>query len=249
MIVHDVRNPRAIELAASVSELHPAFAEDDQLTVVIGGDGFLLHTVHRYGFERRYLPLNAGTLGFMLNDVRGRVQEVHDAIAENRFTEHRFHLLRAEVVRSDGSTVVDHAMNDVYLERASGQTARMRVAIDGTTLVESLTADGLILATALGSTAYSFSAGGTPCEPGLPVLCVTPICPHKPRLSPFVLNYGARARVTVQQGDRRPVRVVIDGRDVSEVEQLIVGPTRETVKMLYLEGHSFTAQMVTKLLT
>lgn len=249
MIVHDVRNPRAVDLAASVSELHPAFTEDDEFTVVIGGDGFLLHTVHRFGFDRRYLPLNAGTLGFMLNDVRGRLPEVVEAIAAERYQEHRFPLLRCSVHRRDGTTVVDHAMNDVYLERASGQTARLRVAIDGSTLVESLTADGLILATALGSTAYSFSAGGTPCEPGLPVLCVTPICPHKPRLSPFIVQYGAQATVVVQQSERRPVRVVIDGRDVSELERLTVGPTVERVKMLYLDGHRFTDQMVTKLLT
>lgn len=249
MIVHDSRNPRAVDLARAVAELHPDLSTRDDLTAVIGGDGFLLHTVHRYGFERRYLPLNAGTLGFLLNDVQGRLPEVVDAIAADRLQEHRFPLLRAVVTCANGDEHVDHAMNDVYLERDSGQTARLQIAIDGIPLIDQLTADGLILATALGSTAYSFSAGGSPCEPGLPVLCVTPICPHKPRLAPFILQYGATATITVHQADRRPVRAVIDGRDVSEVVALQVGPTTDQVRMVYLEGHRFTAQMVTKLLT
>ncbi|MCA9568202.1 MAG: NAD(+)/NADH kinase [Myxococcales bacterium] len=249
MIVHDARNPRAVDLATAVAELHPALAEDGGLTAVIGGDGFLLHTVHEHGFDRCYLPLNAGTLGFLLNDVQGRLPEVVEAIAAGRLEEHRFPLLKATATRIDGSVVVDHAMNDVYLERASGQTARLRITIDGQRLIEQLTADGLIFATALGSTAYSFSAGGTPCELGLPVLCVTPICPHKPRMAPFILQYGATARVDVLSPEHRPVRVVIDGRDVSDITALQIGPTSATVRMVYLEGHRFTAQMVKKLLT
>ncbi len=249
MIVHDARNPRAVELADALRALHPELERDPALWAVIGGDGFLLHTVHRHGFARRYLPLNAGTLGFLLNDVRGRLPEVVDAIAAGRLKEHRFPLLRAEVQRADGSRVVDHAMNDVYLERATGQTARLRIHIGDAPLIDRLSADGLILATALGSTAYSFSAGGSPCEPGLEVLCVTPICPHKPRLPPFVLHYGTPVTIDVHHPDRRPVRVVIDGRDVSEVVRLHVGPSPDTVNMVYLEGHRFMAQMVGKLLT
>lgn len=249
MIVHDERNPRAVDLAGSIREMLPELEARDDLTAVVGGDGFLLHTVHRFGFERRYLPLNAGTLGFLLNDVKGRLPEVVEAVAEGHLTEHRFELLRARVSCTDGSEVVDHAMNDIYLERDSGQTARMRLTIDDVQLEDTLSADGLIFATALGSTAYNFSAGGTPCEPGLPVMCVTPICPHKPRLSPVVLNYGSRASVEVVAPERRPVRVVIDGRDVLGVQRLEVGPSESTVRMVYLDGHRFKAQLVTKLLT
>jgi NAD+ kinase len=249
MIVHDSRNPRAVDLAGAIGELQPELAERDDLTAVVGGDGFLLHTVHHYGFDQRYLPLNAGTLGFLLNDVKGRLPEVVDAIAHDRLQEHRFPLLRARVTCDDGQEHVDHAMNDVYLERDSGQTARLRIAIDGMPLIEQLSADGLILATALGSTAYSFSAGGVPCEPGLPVLCVTPICPHKPRLAPFVLQYGASATIDVHHPERRPVRAVIDGRDLQGVVKLRIGPTEQQVRMVYLDDHRFTAQMVTKLLT
>lgn len=249
MIVHDTRNPRAVALHQAVLDRIPRLGDRDDLTVVIGGDGFLLHTVHRFGFDGCYLGLNAGTLGFLLNDVAGRLDEVCAAIKRDQWTEHAFPLLEATVQKADGESVVGHAMNDVYLERMSGQTARLGITIDGYPLVETLSADGLILATALGSTAYSFSAGGNPCKPDLRVMCVTPICPHKPRLAPFVLPFGAVAEIEVQAPDRRPVRAVIDGKDVDYITRVVVGPAERTVCMAYLDGHSFTAQMVGKLLT
>lgn len=248
MIVHDPRNPRAVALFDEVSRRLPRLEDRPDITVVIGGDGFLLHTVHRYGFERSYLGLNGGTLGFLLNDVSGRLEEVCEAIEKDAWREHRFPLLKASVFGVDGRETVDHAMNDVYLERSSGQTARLDVSISGHAL-ERLTADGMIFATALGSTAYSFSAGGVPCDPGLPVMCVTPICPHKPRLSPFVVPYGTEATIEVFAPDRRPVRAVIDGRDVLDVQRVTIGPTSHVVRMAYLEGHEFTTQMMEKLLT
>ena len=184
MIVHDTKNPRAVALWESVAARIPALEARSDLKVVIGGDGFLLHTVHRFGFDNVYLGLNAGTLGFLLNDVAGRLEEVCDAIQADEWTEHAFPVLETRVQKVDGEEVLGHAMNDVYLERMSGQTARLSITIDDYPLVKRLSADGLIFATALGSTAYSFSAGGSPCKPDLQVMCVTPICPHKPRLAP-----------------------------------------------------------------
>lgn len=249
MIVHDRRNPRAVALRDEVLDRRPEIGARDDLTIVIGGDGFLLHTVHEHGFDRTYFGMNGGTLGFLLNDVKGRVPEVCDAISANAWSEHRFPLLEATVHRASGEPVIDHAMNDVYLERSSGQTARVTVSIDGHVLVDQLAADGLIFATALGSTGYSYSAGGAPCASELPVMCVTPICPHKPRLAPFVVSYGTVAQVDVYAPDRRPVRAVIDGRDVPDVTRLVVGPAAHSVRMAYLHGHDVTLQLVRKLMT
>lgn len=248
MIVHDPRNPKAVKMAAALTHKSPELATRDDLTLVLGGDGFMLHTVHAYGFDRLYLGLNAGTLGFLLNDASD-LDVVVDTLGRGGWREHRFPLLEARVQLGVGDPVRAYAMNDVYLERSTGQTARISLAIDGHPVVEQLSADGLILATALGSTAYSFSAGGSPCVPSLPVMCVTPICPHKPRLSPFVLPYGARATIEVFSPERRPVRVVVDGRDFEDVRRMQIGPTDHQVRMAYLQGHDFTGEMVAKLLT
>lgn len=248
MIVHDPRNPKAMRIAAALTHKAPAIASRQDLTVVVGGDGFMLHTVHAHGFDRQYLGLNAGTLGFLLNDAED-LDHVIEALSTDDWSVHAFPVLEATVKKGDGETATGYAINDVYLERSTGQTARITLSIDGHRVVEQLSADGLILATALGSTAYSFSAGGSPCVPSLPVMCVTPICPHKPRLSPFVLPYGARATCEVHSAERRPVRAVIDGRDVQDVRRVVVGPTEHQVRMAYLGGHDFTGQMTAKLLT
>ena len=103
MIVHDPRNPRAVGLYEEIVTRSSGLEKRPDITVVIGGDGFLLHTVHRHGFDRSYLGMNAGTLGFLLNDVEGRLEEVVQAIETDAWVEHRFPLLRAEVWRTDGS--------------------------------------------------------------------------------------------------------------------------------------------------
>jgi NAD+ kinase len=108
--------------------------------------------------------------------------------------------------------------------------------------------NGIIAATALGSTAYSFSAGASPCHPALRALQVTPICPHRPRLSPLTLPWGAVLDIDVLDPDRRPVRTVADGEDQGRVRSLRVGPDGRTVKLAFLEGHDFTRTLIAKVL-
>src|SRR5690606_19759148 len=122
-----------------------------------------LHTVAQFGLDPTYLGLNAGHLGFLLNEVDGLDAEaLVGEIRERRWTEQAFPLLEAEIHTRAGQVIVELAINDVYLERMTGQTARLGLWVDDHPTVESLVADGMIFATALGSTAYSFSAGGSP---------------------------------------------------------------------------------------
>jgi NAD+ kinase len=157
--------------------------------------------------------------------------------------------LEAEIATVDGQTRRDIAVNDVYLERSTGQTARLRLTIDGHPVVESLVADGVILATALGSTAYSFSAGGAPAHPEVPILCVTPICPHLPKLSPFILPIDAVARAEVLVPDRRPVRAVADGRAVEAVAAVTVRRAAQPVRIAWFAGHDPTSTLVHKIVS
>jgi NAD+ kinase len=246
MIVHDARNPVAV---AHADTLRAALDGDPlpELTVVIGGDGFLLHTIHDLGFDRLYVGLNAGRVGFLLNDVAdwGRAAR---SLRAAEVVASEFPLIEATFEGPDGALGSAVAVNDFYLERASGQTARLRLTVDGAVVVESLVADGIIVSTALGSTAYNFSAGGPPCHPSLQVLTVTPICPHLPRLSPFALPRSARIEVEVQHGDRRPVRGVADGRDVGPVRRLALGYGPRRLRLGYFAGHDFTSRMVRKIL-
>ena len=247
MIIVDDRNPIARKMANELAVQFPDGLPEDTPVIVIGGDGFLLHAVHTHGTEHVYLGLNAGHLGFLLNDI-----DNWDAIAHrlerNKFKAWSFPMIEAHITRQDGSVLVERAVNDIYLERATGQTARLQLIVDGEEVVETLVCDGVVFSTALGSTAYTFSAGGPVCHPTLPILAVTPICPHKPRLVPFALPAQAQVEVRVLRGEHRPVRAVADGRDVDHVQSVRLALSETQVKLAYFLNHNFTSLMVRKVL-
>ncbi len=246
MIVFDEQNPRAVEFHGELAKRLPE-SLDGGLVIVLGGDGFMLRAVADHGRSHAYLGLNAGHLGFLHNAVDAPWDELADRIINKRYREHKFPLLRAKIRTAAGKEVISRAMNDVYMERMTGQTARLDLSVNGHVVVEGLVADGLIFATALGSTAYSYSAGGSPSHPALRLLKVTPICPHLPRLSPFDIPDTSLAAVQVRVPERRPVRVVADGRSVEDVASLQIGFGHRYVRLAYFEGHDFTRNMLQKI--
>jgi len=248
VIVCDERNPRARQIRDGLlRHLPDGWASPEGIAVVIGGDGFLLRTIAEHGQGLAYLGLNAGHVGFLLNDGSD-VARVADALVRGHYRAHAFPVLDAELVLASGEERSLWAVNDVYLERMTGQTARLTLTINDFVAVEELVADGLIFATALGSTAYTFSAGGLPCHPALRALQVTPICPHLPRLTPFALPPTARAEVDVVHHQWRPVRAVTDGRATDHVVRMQVRLSDRSVHLCYLDDHDFMRQMLTKVL-
>lgn len=245
----DPQNPRAVALGEALGALLSPDELEPGLVVVVGGDGWMLSTVREGGPERTYLGLNAGHLGFLLNDVRGpeALAAAAAALRERRYKAELFPRLSMDAEGADGSKVQARAINDVYVERSSGHTAHLRLSIDGTQVVESMSCDGLIVATGLGSTAYSFSAGGAPSHPLVRALYVTPICPHSPRLSPFSLPAGSVVEVEVLEPEIRPARAVCDGVEQGRVRRLAVRGA-DDVRLAFLEGHDFTGTLVRKIL-
>ncbi|MGC6492170.1 MAG: NAD(+)/NADH kinase [Myxococcota bacterium] len=248
MILADPWNDGA---AALEKALIARFGPDPEATlgvrIVLGGDGWMLRCVQQHGIAPTYLGLNAGRIGFLMNDIDA-LDTVMTQLESREWRVFAFPRLQAEVHTQTGEVHVHHALNDVYLERATGQTAHLSLDINDASVVEGLVADGLIFSTALGSTAYTFSAGGPACHPSLDILAVTAICPHHPRLSPFVLPSSAVATATVLSSERRPVRAVVDGVGTDNVQRVVLRTSPERVKMAYLKGHGFTSCMVTKIL-
>jgi len=247
MIVADIKNPKAQAYRTELLNRCPAQAERDDLIIVIGGDGFLLHSIFERKYKGTFLGLNAGHLGFLLNDVDDWDKVASD-LESASWVAHEFPLLQASVQLEDGRCLTSRAINDVYVQRTTGHAAHLALSINGERVVEPLVADGVIFATALGSTAYTYSAGGPPSHPALKTLSVTPICPHHPRLSPFALPLEASATVDVLHGERRPVQCVSDGRSIELVQSVTVSHAGENVRIAYFKGHDFTQQMVRKIL-
>ncbi|MBI2194970.1 MAG: NAD(+)/NADH kinase [Planctomycetes bacterium] len=218
--------------------------------IILGGDGFMLRCLREsYQPDRVFLGLNCGSIGFLLNDVPPNLDALIAQLRGGRYRIQKFPRMEMEAVDLSGNEHHATAVNDIYLERMTGQTCHLRLEIDQITVVNRLVCDGVILSTALGSTAYNFSASGFVCHPSLKVMCVSPICAHSPRLSPVILPLGSRLLLEVISPEKRKAQAVADGVAVPHVASMTVTPCREEVQMAFLEGHDYTAAMLHKVLT
>jgi NAD+ kinase len=251
MIVHNGTD-KAAGLAETLSGfLKEPYTNNPNFIIVVGGDGFLLDAINTHGPEGKvYLPINGGTLGFLLNDVEvynTGIYEVIRKIVDKEWSVSSFPTLDVQIVNEEGETLSDIGINEVCVERMSSQTTRLDAIVDGSAVVEDLAADGLIVATALGSTGYNFSAGGAVCHSSLKVRVITPICAHHPRIPSFIVPSDKPVHIKANQREKRPVKVSVDGREYHNIKVVSVtdGPM---LKMAYLSGHNFTNQLVTKIL-
>ncbi len=238
--------PRARALDAALAGL----AGPDGLCLVLGGDGTMLRAIQKHGPEPVYLGVNCGHLGFLMNDFTGDTAQVAAAVTalvqEQRWVAHTFPRLRMTAESAHGQFEAA-ALNDVYVER-QGQTCHLRVTVDGVEVVRHMVADGIVAATPLGSTAYSFSAGGPAAHPLVRAIHLTAICPHIPRLAPILLPPTSVIRVEVLDPATRPARAVADGVPFEDVRTVEITSSGDAVRLAYREGHDFTATMIRKIL-
>lgn len=243
-------NPAAAAFAAQLDAVSPALALPPGICLVLGGDGTMLRAIREFGSESAYLGLNFGFLGFLMNDLdpAAPVEHARRVIENQAWKEHQFPRLSMSAETNEG-TIGGLAVNDVCLERDSGTTCHLRVHVDGIQLADRVVCDGMVVATALGSTAYSFSAGGAAAHPLLQGLHLTTICPHAPRLAPMVLPQNARVRIEVLDQSRRPARILIDGAAASNVRSVEISTSPvDHVRLAYFDSHDFTATLVRKVL-
>jgi NAD+ kinase len=204
------------------------------LLVVLGGDGTILHVAGQLGEEMKPIfGINVGSLGFLTCANSSGYREAVEAIAENRINFSERTLLEVTVKTAGKKTGKMTALNDAVLSR--GELSRLvllRARIDGEQLTE-FNADGLIIATPTGSTAYSLSAGGPILEPESGVLVITPICPHVLTNRSIIVASNSVIEVEVSDPDY-PVFLTLDGRKPLHVEQGSIVTVRKAKKTLPL---------------
>lgn len=187
--------------------------------LVLGGDGTFLATARHAG--PREIPIvgvNLGGLGFLTEITRDEVKSALLASLDGEVTLDRRRMLRAVVRRADGTAETYQALNDAVLSRgALGRTVDIEARVDGDFLA-SFKADGLILSTPTGSTAYSLSAGGPLVHPSVRVIVLAPICPHTLSVRPLVVDDGARLEFR-QHGDRDELLLTLDGQETISLGQ------------------------------
>jgi NAD+ kinase len=219
--------------------------ETADVVVALGGDGLMLQTLHRLmGSSRPIYGMHRGTVGFMMNDFREDGLAERLAAAETTV----IHPLVMHVRDVDGREHDHRAVNEVSLFRQIYQAARLRILIDGKVRLPELMADGILVATPAGSTAYNFSVQGPIIPIDSPLLAVTPISPFRPRRwRGALLPDKARVTVEVLDPERRPVAAVADHDEVRSVRSVdIFMDHAVAMHMLFDPGHSLDERILSE---
>jgi len=182
------------------------------LLVVLGGDGTLIHAAGLCaGHEVPILGVNMGTLGFLTEFSRDKVWDALDAALAAKLKPTRRLMLAAEVKRGGETLIAGSVLNDVVISRdALSRLAQLEVCIDSSEAA-TYEADGLIVATPTGSTAYSLSAGGPIVYPTLEAILLTPICPHALTQRPVVVPADLPITVRLKAPSSAEMFVTLDG--------------------------------------
>ncbi|MGF1526478.1 MAG: NAD(+) kinase [Candidatus Competibacterales bacterium] len=183
------------------------------LAIVVGGDGTLLNAARSLvDFRVPLLGVNLGRLGFLTDVSPSRLDTLLDEILQGRFREDERSLLHAQVVRDGQAITQADALNDVVVhKRDMARMIEVDTYIDGSFL-NAYRADGLIIATPTGSTAYALSSGGPIIHPTLEAVIVVPICPHTLTHRPIVLNADQTVEVMVNPANSPHIQVTCDGQ-------------------------------------
>ena len=217
--------------------------EESDVIVALGGDGFMLQTLHRHGRHGKPVyGLKAGTVGFLMNqyrddDLPARLAASHPATLKP---------LEMTATSEAGSSVNALAYNEVSLLRQTKQAAKIRILLNGAVRLDELVCDGVLLSTAAGSTAYNLSAHGPILPLDAAVLALTPISPFRPRRwRGAILRDDTEVRFEILDHYKRPVSATADSSEVRDVVEVVVRQSRETtVTLLFDPEHNLEERIL-----
>lgn len=236
--------PEAQEAAGALAHRYPHVdPEQADVVVALGGDGLMLQTLHRFmGTSKPIYGMNKGSVGFLMNEFRdndllerleaAQRSVVHPLLMVAWDTEDRSHTARA--------------INEVSMLRQTYQAAKLSITVDGKVRLSELIADGILIATPAGSTAYNLSVDGPILPLNAPLLALTPISAFRPRRwRGALLRDHAKIRIDVIEADRRPVSAVADHTEFREISRVDVAMDRTIdLVMLHDPGHSLDERIL-----
>jgi len=235
------------EAQAALAQLTALYGNHDpadaDVVVALGGDGLMLQTLHQH--MRSCKPIygmHRGTVGFLMNefsrdDLRARLSAARETLIHPL-------LMRATDIR--GIIHIHHAINEVALFRQTHQAARLRILVDDHERMPELIADGILVATTAGSTAYNLSAQGPILPINAALLALTPISPFRPRRwRGALLPNTAFVVIEVLEGEKRPVAAVADHDEAREVRRVeVLSDKTISMRMLFDPGHSLEERIL-----
>jgi len=228
---------RTPDAQASLKALRARYAEcrpaDCDVIVALGGDGFMLQTLHRHrGLGKPVYGMKAGTVGFLMNPHRP------DDLVERIVRAHPAVLRPLEMVASSesGNTIEAVAFNEVSLLRQTKQAAKIRVYLNGEVRLDELVCDGVLVSTPAGSTAYNLSAHGPILPLDSAVLAMTPISPFRPRRwRGAILRAHTEVRFEILDHYKRPVSATADSSEVRDIVEVTVRESRTSTSTLLFD--------------
>jgi len=235
----DAREARA-RLSGAYGDCPP---EDADVIVALGGDGLMLQTLHRVMERPKPIyGMNFGSVGFLMNEYSERNLIERLAAARPSI----LHPLRMEAIDVKGAKTVATAINEVSLLRQTSQAAKMKLSIDGAVRLEELIADGVLVSTPAGSTAYNLSVNGPIVPLGAPLMTLMPISAFRPRRwRGALLPDHARVVIEILEADKRPVAATADHFEIRRVARVEISTDHDTrLVLLHDPGHSLEERIL-----
>ncbi|MEP3051205.1 MAG: NAD kinase [Erythrobacter sp.] len=238
---------RAQQARAELADQHDwAPLEEADVAVVLGGDGFMLQTLHSMLDAGRVIPaygMNLGTVGFLMNRYRNGSKVLRRIERARPFA---VAPLQMDAITQSGESHSLLAINEVSLLREMRQTAKLEVTVNERVRIKELVCDGVLLSTPAGSTAYNLSANGPILPLDSELLALTPISPFRPRRwRGAVLPDRARIKIRVLEAQKRPVSAVADQRELRDIAEVSLAIARDTeLTLLFDPGHSLDERIV-----
>jgi NAD+ kinase len=236
--------PIAQSAKAGLTRLYGDHNEEGaDVIVALGGDGFMLATLHRtQDLPAPVYGMNRGTVGFLMNeysehDLEARLEQAQEEVINP---------LSMTALTKDGATQRALAINEVSLLRAGPQAARLRISVDGKVRMSELVCDGALLATPAGSTAYNYSAHGPILPIGSDVLALTAMAAFRPRRwRGALLPKTAEVTFEVLDPDKRPVMAEADARAVRDVVRVDIRSEPSIAhRVLFDPGHGLEERLI-----
>jgi NAD+ kinase len=218
---------------------------DADVIVALGGDGLMLQTLHKFMTAGKPIyGMHRGTIGFLMNEFHEEGLRERLAAAQTTV----IHPLAMRTVDARGHQQDHRAINEVSLFRETYQVARLRILVDGKERLAELMADGVLVSTPAGSTAYNLSVQGPIIPIGAPLLALTPISPFRPRRWRGAL-LPDKAEVTIEVIDavKRPAAAVADHDEVRDVRRVDIRMDRGVnIEILFDPGHSLDERILSE---
>ncbi len=237
-----------ISIPDSVQADYPVLFRDKLATsvnvvIVVGGDGTLLHAARSLvNYDIPIIGVNVGRLGFVVDISPAKIEQSFKAILNGHYQIEERILLYSRVVRKDKLLFDGMALNDVSMHvRDAIRMIEFETTIDGR-FVSRQRADGLVVATPTGSTAYSLSGGGPIVHPGLETFTLVPICPHTLTSRPIVVSADSQISITQVADTETLARIALDGQDTFNIQagdRLDIMRHRKKLKLIHPDDYDY----------